>query len=285
MRFLVAVLAVAGFFAAVVFAGGNALGVWDRPPPDASAAEQLAAAPWLGPARSTTTDVNPPAPPPSNNVSGCAEAAKKGVDDGGSTALLARLNPRDPREQMNARDQKLARKAVLRRSNLGVCWTPVARSPNEGPVRCSGHNPDLSGLTITGRAGSAFVEGAAAFVSSVSIFASAGQASEYFRLTAARSALRCIRAELKRHLKGEGVSPRLKYARLQTEPPIAEQTAIYTLRYLITVDGYAGRGAYPLEIIVFRAGRAVGVVSVSGIGALDRELRMAQLVASRLSRS
>jgi hypothetical protein len=54
---------------------------------------------------------------------------------------------------------------------------------------------------------------------------------------------------------------------------------------LITVDGYAGRGAYPLEIIVFRAGRAVGVVSVSGIGALDRELRMAQLVASRLSRS
>lgn len=281
MRFLGAVLVV-GLFVAALVGGGKALGLWEPPPP----VEWPNAQPTPESTGTASDDANPPATPaPSAGEGGCPEGVENDADEGEAAALLARLNPRDPQERLNGRDEKLARNAVLRRSNLGVCWKPVGRSPNGGPVRCSGHDPDLSRFTITGRAGSAFADRAAAIVSSVSIFADARQASEYFDLTATRSALGCIRAELKSHLEGEGVSPRLEYARMRIEPPIGEQTTIYTLRFSFHVAGHTGRGAYPVEILVFRTGRAIGAVSFSGIGALDREMRMAQLVASRLWRS
>lgn len=278
MRSLAAVMGVASLFALALLgahriAGGSAA--------RGDSAGDYAVTPFLPlPSANTADPSSPPSSPGDGGSGGCSEAAEHNGDKRASV-VLARFNPRDPRERRNGRDEKLARRAVLDRSSFAECWKPLPRSPEEGAVRCRGHDPDLSAITLTGRAGSLFADQAAAVVSSVSVFATAQQAIDYFHLTATRSAFRCVQGDLKAYLARNDASPRLDYARLRTEPPVGDQTAMFLLRFSIAMGERTGY--YPLEIITFRSGRAVAVVSVSAVGSVDGALRKAMLVASRLA--
>jgi hypothetical protein len=90
--------------------------------------------------------------------------------------------------------------------------------------------------------------------------------------------------------QGRGLKPRVRYAKLQREPAIGSQTAIYLVGYVITVsDGT--RYVYPVELLNFQMGRAIGshqytlVFSPDGSRPCECELDEARLVSSRLSRT
>jgi hypothetical protein len=270
-------------FAAVLVGGGKVMGVWDRPPAVESTKEALQV-PLLPPAETTTEEPEPAAPPPSGSFDECLHTVKNDPGESESTVVLASFNPRDPQEQRNAGDDKLARRAVVRRGDLGDCWERMALSDWNGPVRCASHDPDLSSFVVTGRASSSLVGGNGGVISSVTVFADTGQAREYFRLTATRSVLACLRARVQGFLDARDTSPRLKSATMATEPMIGSQTAVYRLRFAI-VTRLRGRLTYPAETIVFQQGRAIGAVSFVAVGAFRREVHVAQLVASRLSGS
>ena len=77
---------------------------------------------------------------------------------------------------------------------------------------------------------------------------------------------------------------------MQTEPSIGSQTAIYLVGYSIALsDG--SRWEWPVEMLTFRVGRAIGalqyigVVSPDGSRPCQCELDEARVVASRLSRT
>jgi hypothetical protein len=112
----------------------------------------------------------------------------------------------------------------------------------------------------------------------------------YFEATSNRTILRCIRDGVKGALRKAGLQPRVLYARFQKEPPIGSQTAIYVINYIITLsDGT--RYEYPVDVVTFQVGRAVGAVSFSFVPSDDDsrpcscELDEARLVASRLYRT
>jgi len=187
-------------------------------------------------------------------------------------------------------DMVSARKAVLHASDLEAEWEP-ARLPSDGGPRRQ-NNPDLSRFTITGEGRTIFKSpaGIARTESRVRLFANEGQAAQYFQALNNRAKLHCIQASLKRWLRGNGWKPRLLYARLERDPPIGTQTAMYLLNYAITLsDGT--KLEYPLDVLTFQVHRAVGtlqydfVFSPDGYKPCPCELGEANLVASRLYRT
>jgi hypothetical protein len=196
----------------------------------------------------------------------------------------------DYQEHHVAGDMRLAKKAVLHPHDVAAIWHPVDPGDDSGPG-CPQNDPDLSRLTVTGRARSLYrTDSGASTESRVRLFANAGQAAAYFEATSNRTVLRCIRNGIKGWLKKNGLQPSVLYARLETEPAIGARTAIYLVSYAITIsDGT--RVEYPTEYLTFQIGRAVGGVSYTRVFSPDGsrpcqcELDEARLVASRLYRT
>lgn len=267
MRFLVGLAACIVAFGGVLFYGDRLFGAADRAPElSAEAAEGIA------PEESQE--------PQAGDVSiSCREEASERVN----LASTGR-NPRDARERLNSADNALAQAAVDIDANLAVCWKLVAPPADWRTQRCSGYDPELSRFTMTGKARAAFAQGPAGISSSVRIFANAGQASEYFRLTATRGPLRCMREGLMDFLRSRQVAPRVKSARIFREPPIGADTAIYSLVFSVRPKG-GSRQPYPVQVVVFRIGRAVGSVAFHAVFSADHVYGISRLVASRLYRT
>ncbi|MEO8290462.1 MAG: hypothetical protein ABI649_05640 [Gaiellaceae bacterium] len=196
----------------------------------------------------------------------------------------------DYQEHHAASDMRLARKAVLHPDDVAAIWHPADLGADSGPG-CPQNDPDLSRLTVTGRARSLYrTDNGASTESRVKLFANAGQAAAYFEATSNRTVLLCIRNGIKGWLKRKGLQPSVLYARLETEPAIGARTAIYLVSYAITIsDGT--RVEYPTEYLSFQVGRAVGGVSYTMVFSPDGsrpcecELDEARLMASRLYRT
>lgn len=184
---------------------------------------------------------------------------------------------------------RIARQAVLRLGDMQGSWHEV-RPSREGGPGCAANNPDLSRFTVTGEARSAFEGGESRIESRVKLFANSGQAALFFEATSNRAGLRCIRDGVKGGLSKAGLRPRVLYARVQTEPPIGSRTANYVLGYLITLsDG--SQMLYPVDVLTFQIGRAVGTVSFDLVPSDDGsrpcscEIDEARVIVSRLARA
>jgi len=102
----------------------------------------------------------------------------------------------DPNKRIVPADQRLARSIVLRASDLGSGWkAEPRRTSDDGDFRCSGYEPDLSDLTITGEAESRLFwrpDGLLAG-SGVEVYATAAQAATGWRRSyRPRMVLRCL---------------------------------------------------------------------------------------------
>jgi hypothetical protein len=231
-------------------------------------------------------------PTPYGDVSrlGTTTAAEETTDAPKRAKKKSNSDRHDPRKRLVRADMAIARRAVLHPKDVGWAWTPAPVPRGDGPG-CPANDPDRSRFTITGVGRSLFVTGTGhRSESRVTVFANAGQAALNFEATNNRTILRCIRDGIKRSLRREGLRPRVLYARLQTEPSVGSQTAIYLVGYRITLsDG--SRWEWPVEMLTFRVGRAIGalqyigVVSPDGSRPCQCELDEARLVASRLSQT
>ena len=196
----------------------------------------------------------------------------------------------EPRKHLVPADMAIARAAVLQPNDVNSIWRRIP-APTSGGRGCPENNPDRSRFTITGRGRSMFKAGSGALTESrVTLYANAGQAALSFEATNNRANLRCIRDGIKSWLRGKGWKPRVLYAKLQREPAIGSQTAIYLVGFVITLsDGT--RVEYPVELLNFQMGRAIGslqytlVFSPDGSRPCECELDEARLVSSRLART
>ena len=261
--------AAVAIFAGGVYLGGNILGVWEGVPAAPAAAEP----PMASTVRLTGAQ-------PSERLGRVARKA----------SARRRKDPHAPRERLTKADTALARKAVLRFSDMRRGTWEATRPITDGGPGCPANDPDLSRFSVTGKAASAFRGNESVIESHVTLFANAEQAALFFEATSNRAILRCIREGVKGALRKAGLQPRVVYARLEKEPPVGARTAIYVIAYVITLsDGRLFE--YPVDVITFQVGRAVGAVSFNlvpsddGLRPCACELEEARLVASRLYRT
>lgn len=272
MRSLAYSALAAGLFAAVLYLGGGALGVWDEMPD-----VPLAAAEPDATSTATSGDAETKAPSAPTATAGAKKQKPAGQD------------PRAPREQLVAADMAIARNAVLQASDMQPQWRRV-RPPAIGGPGCPQNDPDLSRFTVTGKARSLFKAGSSRIETRLKVFANGGQAALYFDSTWNRTVLRCVREGVKGDFRRAGLRPRVIYARLLREPPVGSKTVHFVIGYMLTLkDGT--KQAYPLDMIAFQSGRAVGLLAFDFIPSFDGsrpcpcELDHARVVASRLSRT
>jgi hypothetical protein len=273
-RFLVAVLIGLAMLGTMI-RGGAALGFWEVPNLGSAAIDESGAA--------------------DGDFASEPEPGKTGTTSGSSTSdddrrtKARKVDPHAPRERPVAADMAAARNAVLRSSDLSAGWKEV-RASAKGGNGCPENDPDVSRFTVTGEAQSAFKGGQSRIESRVKLFANGGQAALFFEATSNQTILRCIRDGIKRTLRKAGLRPRVAYARFEEQPPVGARTAIYVVGYVLTLAD--GRTLdYPVDILTFQIGRAVGALSFSlvpsddGLRPCSCELDHARVVASRVNRA
>jgi hypothetical protein len=204
---------------------------------------------------------------------------------GGAAAGVAG-NPRDERVRLDRSDMALARRAVLRRDDLPPGWASIPpASARDASIRCAGYDPDLSRFTVTGRARSSFLARAtgASVASSVQVFPSAAQASGDFRLATRPALMACVSAHLVRELRSAGaVTARVVSRRMSAEPRVGAQSA--TFRFVLEFRAGPAKLAYHVDLVTFRAGRAIGVMSLGSVGQSNLDDgALARAVAARMS--
>jgi len=196
---------------------------------------------------------------------------------------------REPQKSLVASDVALARAAVLHPDDVNIGWRKVPPTPTKSSG-CPANRPDLTSYVITGEADTAYAgpSGASSQESRVKIFANELQASGYFEATNNEVVLRCIRDGFASSFRRSGVKVKVVYARLDDQPALGEQTAIYLLGYSLR-GKTGGTQGYPVELLSFRRGRAVVSLGYSFVFSEDGsrpctcELNDARVVASRLA--
>ena len=190
---------------------------------------------------------------------------------------------RAPTVRRRANDMALARRAVLHLSDTTANFHRI-RIP--GGDRCRETLPDLSHMTVTGRAHSDYAADISLILSTVQLFANARQAAAYFEATNNRKVRRCVRRFVTRSLTGARHVD-VVYSRVHHRPQLGDRTAVYLLGFRITGTS-GGHETYPVELLNVQVGRAVVslfyafIFSPDGSRPCGCELRDAAKVISRL---
>jgi hypothetical protein len=190
-----------------------------------------------------------------------------------ATAIAALdRHPRDPREAFTASDRAWAQRIVLKRSDLPG-WR-ASRSPAD-ETRCATFDPDMSDLTLTGKAESPDLErGPLLVTSAAEIFRSEREAAVSFRRGARPQLIRCLHEAFRRGV-GSQVSVRLVSGRVVAAPPVGDRRFAVRLVWTITGQGQTVR-AYA-DLTGWDRGRASAAFAVFSVGeppdrALERRL-------------
>jgi hypothetical protein len=202
-----------------------------------------------------------------------------------ASVAVAAPDPRDEREQLTPGDTALAKRIVLRRSDLPVGWKAVPTPPDDDePFSCAGFEPDFSAFTVTGKAETAFDhrEGSS-LLALAQVFPTRAQAVGDFRTGAKPALARCLRLLLQEQLdeqKTQGTTNEITSSRMVREPRLGERAAAY--RTVVRVRAGGQTAHVYLDLLVFQQGRSLGVVMA--IGVLEPVALRAQLAAKMVSR-
>lgn len=184
-----------------------------------------------------------------------------------ATAAAAR-DPRLEKLALRPADTRLAKEAVVQRSDLGSRWAPSVLSSEQRAPDCPGYRPDFSKFTITGQADSAFVlqagAGLAANLSShVEIYASKADARGDFALSTAPAAADCLGIMLRRD--SMKAAPNIKVKLLSssrvTAPRVGERAAAFRIVSQLSQSGFSLRAV--TDIVVVLRGRSIGGIVIS----------------------
>jgi hypothetical protein len=143
-------------------------------------------------------------------------------------AALAATHPHDPQERLVTADMAKARAAVLKRSDLAGKWASE-KPAKEGDERCTGLDPDLSDLTVTGKAKSAtFSRADGVVVSSESdVYETAEQARASFDRSIKPSLVRCLDESFRKGLGDAKLRVKLLTGSKAAAPRYGERSARY----------------------------------------------------------
>ena len=196
-------------------------------------------------------------------------------------AAPASAGPRDPKERHTKAGEAIASRAVLHLSDFELGWKRASHPGHM--IRCRGYNPDLSGLTRTGRARSEFSFSNRAVVQSfVSVYLDAGQAVAAFKAAVRPGFLTCAGEFFVQGFATSGSRARVVAKRMTPGPPFGTRNRSFQLAFSVTARGHTSR--YEYELVLFQVDKAIGAVSFQGVGGPYRDglAGAARRVASRL---
>jgi len=202
----------------------------------------------------------------------------------GAAAALGQpdRHPRDPREAFTAADQAWAKRIALKGSDLPAGWRGT-RPPSADDPRCSTFDPDLSDLTITGKAESLnFTRGFASILSETEIFRTAREAATSFRRGAKPQLIRCYDDLVQKEFAAQA-QVRLISGRVVPAPPVGDRRFAVQLVWELEAGGRTFRTYF--DVFGWDRGRASTAVAVSTLNVVpDRALerRLAQRLDARM---
>jgi hypothetical protein len=190
-------------------------------------------------------------------------------------------HPRDPRESLTAADQAWAKRIALKRSDLPAGWR-ASRAASSDEPRCPTFDPDMSDLTLTGKAESDFSRGLSNVASETQIFRTAREAATSFRRGAKPQLIRCYDDLVQKEL-GSQAQVRLVSGRVVAAPPVGERRFALSLVWEITAGPRTLRTYF--DVFGWDRGRASTAVAYSTLDEPpDRalEVRIAKRLDSRM---
>jgi hypothetical protein len=183
-------------------------------------------------------------------------------------AFVAAASARDPRAeklQLNARDNRAARAALITAADLRSDWQRIATSNDETVPSCPGYRPDFSRFTITGKADAEYKTDAGEVLTShVEVYKSHADATGDYQLGAKAQVASCLGATLAKAPTGDpSVHLKVVSAKQVGAPRIGERTARY--RIVLRVTGPSGSVPLYVDAIVFQKGRTLALLMTMGV--------------------
>lgn len=151
-------------------------------------------------------------------------------------ASAAARNPHDPQEKLNAADNATARSIVIRKADLVGTWKASKPAPDSDKP-CKTFDPDLSDLTITGKADSQdFSRADGVLISShADVFETAEQLRTGFDRFNKPKIIPCVDAAFREGAKGATVKTLV--GRRAPVPRYGDRTARFQFVWTITQKG------------------------------------------------
>lgn len=201
-----------------------------------------------------------------------------------ATTAAGASDPRAEKIRLQPADVALAKRAVLRQSDVGSDWTRVERHGGNSQFSCASFRPDFSAFTVTGQARSSFRLAAGAQMdSSVAVFRTKAHAVGDFRLGARPELAACFARELRKAFRQypEGIEGRLLTSKMVTAPKLGERSAAYAITARLSGNGTS----LPVfvDVVAFQRGRSIGALVFTGAGSrLPSQRYYAAAIADRL---
>jgi hypothetical protein len=167
----------------------------------------------------------------------------------------------DERKQLRPADMKLARAAIIRRTDMQSDWKPYKVSDNDSDTKCPGWDPDLSRFVVTGEAESGFRHPSGArLVFGVDVFSSTNHAVGDFRAGARPQFARCLRYVFEHEIDkpGDDVRIRVVSSRVLPAPRVGQRSFRAQVGAMVT--GPARSVPMYMDFIVFQQDRRMAFV-------------------------
>jgi len=187
---------------------------------------------------------------------------------------------RPEQKQLRAADNALAKRTVVRASDLASGWARKPSSKSSEPkLDCPGVDLDFSRFTITGTAQSTFTLAGAAIESSVEVYESRRDAAGDFRKGSSSAALGCFARELDKEARKDGRS-QVVAARSLGKRRVGDEA----MAYRILLSFKTARGPMPvyLDLVAVRRGRTLVTLAFTAARApIKGQVSLARAVAAR----
>jgi hypothetical protein len=184
-----------------------------------------------------------------------------------------------PIQRHAAKDMALARRALIRKADVGKGWESVRAVTGRSTLTCKASNPSMAGIVETGAASSGF-RGTAQVIGQVAwVYRTAAQAATLWRRVAGKGFLCCL-VEAARSAGGLQVT-KLKSGELAA-PKLAGRTAAYRVIATAKVQGKTVNLTY--DNFLLAQGRTVTQITFGSVQPIPSavELALARVVSKRL---
>jgi hypothetical protein len=188
-----------------------------------------------------------------------------------SATAAAAADPRSEKVRLQPADVALAKRSVLRQSDVGPEWIRVPTSKrDDSQFSCDGFEPDFSAFTITGEAYASFrletPAGGSQIDSMVAVFRTKAQAVGDFQLGAKPKLAACLAGELRRAFDRypPGVRGRVVSSKMVAGPALGERSATYAITAELSGNGMSVRVF--VDVMIVQRGRSMAALVFTGVG-------------------
>lgn len=204
-----------------------------------------------------------------------------------ATGAAGAGDPRAEKVRLRPADVSLAKRSVLRPSDVGPDWARIATQKRSGgQFACASFRPDFSSFTVTGQAWASYRVSSppgAQIDSTVAVFQTKAQAAGDFRLGARAELADCFARELRAAFRRypEGVEGRVLSSKMVTAPKLGERSAAYAITARLTGNGTSW--AVFVDVVAVQRGRSLAALVFTGLGSrVPSQRYFAATVADRL---